>query len=216
MSSIVAYSSPRDVFTESLPSNESVRHSIPYLHEMWLELSRFYCPIFFSLALQPQFWALTYLYETLRFPSVFLPIAPTNSIFVRVSVVVLASTVLLGFASCRNPCPYFSFHDFYVFWNGTFYSTKGGVWLLLVTPLLLGVTQAGTHSLTVLKLVRVSQSRLHINFSYSVSSRMYDADRRRESKPGVLRYLNSKRAQLKKKHTKYCDTFPRSNEQVHC
>jgi hypothetical protein len=35
-----------------------------------------------------------------------------------------------------------------MFWNGLFSSTRGKVWLLLVTPPLLGVTAAGIRSLT--------------------------------------------------------------------
>jgi hypothetical protein len=44
----------------------------------------------------------------------------------------LASTVNLGFGI------FFFCHNFYVSWNGTSSSTRGGVWLLLVTPRLLG------------------------------------------------------------------------------
>jgi hypothetical protein len=45
------------------------------------------------------------------------------------------------------PCFCF-FQYFYVFRNGASSSMRGGVWLLLVTPPLLGVTWGGTHSLT--------------------------------------------------------------------
>jgi hypothetical protein len=54
-------------------------------------------------------------------------------------LLVLASTVILGLQSLWNPWPYFSFHDFYVFWNWAFSLTTGGFWLLLVTHLLLEV-----------------------------------------------------------------------------
>jgi hypothetical protein len=37
------------------------------------------------------------------------------------------------------------FPGFYVFWNGASFSTRGGVWLLLVTPLL-GSDSVGAHS----------------------------------------------------------------------
>jgi hypothetical protein len=60
----------------------------------------------------------------------------------------LASTVILGLESRRDSRPHFSSQDFQVLWNGTFSSTTGGVWLLLITFLLQGVTREGTHSLT--------------------------------------------------------------------
>jgi hypothetical protein len=51
-------------------------------------------------------------------------------------LLVLASTVNLGFGSIRNPLPYFySFQDFCVLRNGTSSSTIRGVWILLVNPL---------------------------------------------------------------------------------
>jgi hypothetical protein len=59
-----------------------------------------------------------------------------------------ASTVIRGFKSHQDPWPYFSFQDFYVFWNRTSSSMRGEVRLLLVTSLLQGVTWVGTHSLT--------------------------------------------------------------------
>jgi hypothetical protein len=40
------------------------------------------------------------------------------------------------------------YHDFYLFRNGTFSSTRVGVWLLLVTFPLVGVTRTGTDSPT--------------------------------------------------------------------
>jgi hypothetical protein len=61
-------------------------------------------------------------------------------------LLVLASTVILGFGSHRDPCQYFSFQDFCMFLNGAFFPTVGRVWLLPVTPLLL--IGADTHSLS--------------------------------------------------------------------
>jgi hypothetical protein len=57
-------------------------------------------------------------------------------------LLVFASTVILGFESRRDSWPYFSFQDFYVLWNGASSSTTSEAWLLLVTPLLLGVFQS--------------------------------------------------------------------------
>jgi hypothetical protein len=57
----------------------------------------------------------------------------------------LASTVILGLGSVRTHGDIFLFK--LVFWNGTSSSTRRGVWLLLVTPLLMGVIGAGTHTL---------------------------------------------------------------------
>jgi hypothetical protein len=58
------------------------------------------------------------------------------------------NTVILDFRPLRDSWPYFYFQDVYVFWNGASSSTRGGVWLILVTPPLLGVIRAVTHSLT--------------------------------------------------------------------
>jgi hypothetical protein len=43
----------------------------------------------------------------------------------------LTSTVILAFTSCWDPWPYFSFQDFYMFWNGASPSVRRGFWLLL-------------------------------------------------------------------------------------
>jgi hypothetical protein len=42
----------------------------------------------------------------------------------------LISTVILGFESCWDPWPYFSFQDLCVLWNVAPSSTRWGVWLL--------------------------------------------------------------------------------------
>jgi hypothetical protein len=57
--------------------------------------------------------------------------------------------VNLGFGSPRDSWLYYcSLQDFYVFWNGASTSTSGGVWLLLVTAPLLGVTGLRAHTNT--------------------------------------------------------------------
>jgi hypothetical protein len=61
---------------------------------------------------------------------------------------ILASTVKLGFWSRWDRWPYLcSFQYFYVLWNGASSSTRGGVWLQLVTPPPLWMARAGTQSL---------------------------------------------------------------------
>jgi hypothetical protein len=90
----------------------------------------------------------------------------------------LASTVILGFGSHREPWPYFSFQDFCMFLNRAFFSTKGSVWLLLATALLL--IGADTYSLAHSDLwlaffsvrggVSTSHSRLTIQLSSYINS----------------------------------------------
>jgi hypothetical protein len=52
----------------------------------------------------------------------------------------LVSTVVLGFGPSRDPWPYFCSFQTFMFWNGAFFSKRGGVWLLLLTSIYRGVT----------------------------------------------------------------------------
>jgi hypothetical protein len=65
------------------------------------------------------------------------------------------STVVLGFGF---------FPDCYMFWNGNPFSKRGEVWLLLVTPPLLGSDFAGGHSHTLAHFCLSFNSLLQLNF----------------------------------------------------
>jgi hypothetical protein len=85
-----------------------------------------------------------------RFLSIFISFSPfcKRSVGSGQLLLVLASTVSLGFGSGRDPWPYFcSFQNLYVLLNGASSSNRGRIWLLLVSPLLLGCDSSG-HSLT--------------------------------------------------------------------
>jgi hypothetical protein len=85
----------------------------------------------------------------------------------------IVKCVVLGFAPMKM---FLFFSDFYVFGNGASSSTRGGVWLLLVTPPLLGSDcwLPLTHSLT---LRAMTVCNVSVNFfahiSYSGPNRKY-------------------------------------------